>query len=109
MQLTPTEQAFVDRRRRLLSLWPYAGSGLVAGMLGFALWLWFSAPLMINPLATVAALKSGSLEESTLAVIAVMLPILLLAMLGAFLVVVGLFFAAFRNERRLLELLDRRC
>ncbi len=107
MYLNPTDQAFVDRRRRLLALWPYTGGGILAGLLGFTTWLWFFAPLMVNPWATVEALKSGSVEESTLYVMAVMLPILMLACLGAFVVMVGLFFAAFRNERRLIDILDR--
>ncbi len=109
MQLTPTEQQFVDQRRRLLALWPYAGGGLIAGLLGFAVWLWLAAPMMINPWATVAALKEGSLEETTLYVMAVMLPILMLACLGAFVVLVSLLFVAFRNERKLIEMLEKRC
>ncbi len=107
MYLNPTDQAFVDRRRRLIALWPYVGGGMLAGLLGFATWLWLFIPLMVNPWATVEALKSGSLEETTLYVMAVLLPILMLACLGAFVLMVGLAFAVFRNERRLIEILDR--
>ena len=107
MNLTPAEQAFVEKRRKLVALWPYAGVGLLAGMLGFAAWLWFFVPTMINPLVTAEAIKNGALEETTLYAMALMLPALLLACLGAFAVVVALFFVAFGNERKLIDIIDR--
>jgi hypothetical protein len=107
MSLTPTELAFIEKRRKLIALWPYAGGGIIAGLLGFTLWLWFAAPVMINPWITVEALQAGRLDQTTLYVMAVMLPILMLACIGALVVMVALFFAAFSNERRLIAILDR--
>ena len=107
MMLTPAEQAFVEKRRTMLALWPYAGGGMLTGMFGFAAWLWIFAPAMINPMITVEAIQSGALEETTLYVMAVLLPILMLALLGGFVVVVALFFVAFNNERKLIAILDR--
>ena len=107
--MTPgdSDRAFLDRRRKLLALWPWAGGGLIAGLLGFASWLWIAVPLMINPWAVIAAIEAGQLEETTLAVMAVMLPILMLACLGVIIVLIGVLFAAFANERRLIGLVEK--
>jgi hypothetical protein len=107
MTLSDADRAFLDRRRKLLTLWPWTGAGMIAGILGFATWLWMAVPLMINPWATIAAIESGRLEETTLTVMAVMLPILMLACLGVMVVLIGLLFAVFANERRLISLVEK--
>jgi hypothetical protein len=107
MTLTDNERAFIDKRRRLIAIWPWAGGGIIAGMLGFASWLWLAVPMMINPWATMRSIEAGSVEETTLIMMAVMLPILMLACLGALVVMIALFFAAFSNERRLIKIVDR--
>ena len=107
MSLTPRERDFIEKRRKLLKAWPWAGGGLLLLLAGFTLWLWLRVPLMINPWATIEALRAGTVEETTLTLMAVMLPILVLAVMGVLAVVVTLLFVALSNERRLIGMLDR--
>lgn len=107
MTLTPKELAFIERRRKLLNAWPWAGGGALALLAGLVIWLWIEVPLMINPWAAMEAVSGGSLEESTLVVMALMLPILVLAVLGVLGVVVALMFVTLSQERRLIGMLDR--
>ena len=107
MKLTESELKWLAQRRTLLSLWPWTGGGMIAGLLGFATWLWLSVPLMINPWATVRAIEAGSVEDSTLTIMAVMLPILMLACLGLIVGIIVILFAVFGNERRLIALVEK--
>ena len=107
MNLTPKEQAFIDRRRKLLKAWPWAGGGALALLAALVTWLWIEVPMMINPWAAMEAVRGGTLEESTLVVMALMLPILVLAVMGVLGVMVALLFVALSHERRLIGMLDR--
>lgn len=107
MNLTPKEQAFIDRRRKLLKAWPWAGGGALALLAALVTWLWIEVPMMINPLAAMEAVSSGAMEESTLLAMALMLPILVLAVMGVLGVMVTLMFVAMSHERRLIGMLDR--
>ena len=107
MTLSKTELNWLEKRRTLVALWPWAGGGIIAGLLGFAAWLWLAVPLMINPWAAVEAIRAEQVEQSTLIVMAVMLPILMLACLGVLVVAIGLFFVAFTNEKKLIRMVDK--
>ena len=107
MNLTATEHAFVAKRRKLVAAWPWVGGGLIFALLGLAVWLWVRVPLMINPWAAIRDIEAGAVEETTLILMAVMLPITLLACLGALIAMLALFFAAFSNERKLIAVIDR--
>ena len=107
MSLNCEELAWVARRRRFMALWPWAGGGAVIGILGFASWLWLSVPLMINPWAAIRAVEAGSIDTTTLTAMALMLPILMLACLVVLVVMVGVLFAAFSNEWKLIALVEK--
>ncbi len=62
---------------------------------------------MINPWAAIAAIESGNIEETTLTIMAVLLPVLMLACLGVLLVMILLLFAVFSNERKLIAMVEK--
>ena len=105
--LTEAEKAFVERRRRLLRLWPYVGSGMLALITGFAVWLVITRPLMANPFFVMAAMERGNINQFTLKLMAVMLPVVIWTALFVCLVTVFFSFAAFSNERKYQALLEK--
>jgi hypothetical protein len=70
-------------------------------------WLWVKTPSLINPWHVMDALEAGTLAESTMSVMALMLPIVTATFLVFACVVVLLWFIAFRNELRLIRLLRK--
>jgi len=78
MELTEQDRRFLARRAGFLSSWPYVGAGLLALLGALTLWLWFSKPLLANPTEVLARLERGSIETSTLTVMAGLLPLMTL-------------------------------
>lgn len=107
MELTEKERRFLDKRRKLLTIWPPAGYLLLAMLALLAGWLFWSAPLLVNPHLVWAGLQSGSITEANLQLMAGMLPVVILLLLVVCLIVVLFVFAAFNNEKRELKLIDR--
>lgn len=107
MKLSPAERLYVEKRERLTKLWPAFGAGVLLMLAALALWLWLRVPYFANPWAVAEALESGGLPESTITLMAAMLPVVVLMFLVFALAVVLLTFVAFSNERRLIQLVRR--
>lgn len=107
MTLSPEEEALLAKRNRRLKSWPYVGGGLLGALGACGLWLWIKVPHLINPWVVQTALSAGSLSESTVLFMALMLPVVLLMLLFFAVAVVGLIFAAFANERKLIGMIRR--
>ena len=107
MRLRDKEIRFVNKRDRLTRTWPWAGALALIVLLAGAAWLWFSTPFFINPWATLEALEQGTLPVTTMSIMAVMLPVMVLAALVLLISLVLIPFAAFANERRLIKIIRR--
>lgn len=102
-----TEHDYLQRRERLARAWPWVGASLLAALLGLAVWLWWRTPLLIDPWLVMRRLAANDLGQGTLALMATMLPVLVILCLVLSLGLVLLGFQGMRNERRLLKLLKR--
>ena len=78
---------FSSRRRHTRSLCDWssdvcssdlAGSVLLLGLIGFIVYLFFNTPLLINPNAVIEGLNTGTIEQSTLETMALVLPVLMI-------------------------------
>lgn len=107
MGLSEAESSFVAKRSRLNRHWPWAGSILLVLIIALAGWLWVSVPHLVNPWAATAGLRSGTLPDSTITLMAAILPIVMLTFLVFVVIMVVLMFVAFANERRLIRLINR--
>jgi hypothetical protein len=107
VELTAEEEAFVEKRAKFAHSWPFVGSVMLAVVLGFGAWLWFSNPLLINPWAVLSGLDSDSIEATTITLMAGMLPLVMLTCLFLLVVALVLSFAAFANERRHIAIIRR--
>lgn len=109
MILTVQERFFIEKRRRLTRLWPVVSGALLIAILSFVGWLFWVNPLLVNPWAVIARLQAHSLPESTLSVMAFMLPVAMLLCIAILCILLLLAFLAVSNERRHLAIIDRLC
>jgi uncharacterized BrkB/YihY/UPF0761 family membrane protein len=107
MTLEAPESRFVSRRRKLVRTWPWAGGFMLALLGALTGWLWTSVPSLVNPWVVISRIESGELPESTAHLMAVLLPIVMLVLLTFVAAAILLAFAAFRNERRHIRIIDR--
>jgi hypothetical protein len=107
MKLTGQETAFVKQRGRFVRSWPIVGSICGVLVLGFTVWMWIFRPLLVNPWEVLSRLKSASLPDSTMTLMAAMLPIVFLACLFLLLALIVICFLAFSNERKHLAIIQR--
>ena len=107
MSLSSADKLFVERRESLVKHWPLVGAGCLALIVSFSTWLWLNIPHLIDPWRVIESLEAGTLPESTVSIMVVMLPILMIFLLVFTFIVVVLVFTGFSNERRLIRLLRK--
>jgi hypothetical protein len=107
MNLTEQEKVFIDQRHRFARSWPVAGSVSLAIVFVLAGWLWLSRPFLINPWAVFSAIDSESIPETTVILMAAMLPIVMLTCFFILVVCLAFFFVAFSNERKHIAIIRR--
>jgi ABC-type transport system involved in multi-copper enzyme maturation permease subunit len=107
MQLNGEDQRFLAKRARLVKTWRYAGAILIAMLIGLGIWLFFSKPLLANPFVVLTRLKSDSIPESTMALMAGILPVVVLMCIFLAITIVLFAFLAFSNEKKYLTLIQR--
>ena len=98
---------FIKKRSFFVRWWNVVGSIMLAVLGVMALWLFVKVPNLINPLHVIEQLKAGTLQQSSLVVMAAMLPIVVLGLLLVCCAVIGFSFAFFSNERRYLRIIGK--
>lgn len=104
MKLSQADKAFIEKRESTAKYWPLFGTVLLILIVAYGAWLWMKIPHLINPWHVIERFETGTLPESTMGVMAVMLPIVMAVLLVFAFVVVLLWFIPFRNESRLIRL-----
>lgn len=107
MVISEKDRAFIRKREKLARTWPFAGFGLLALLLALTGWLWLRVPNLVNPWLVAEQIRTETLNQAEMMLMAVMLPALMLLVLAFAFAVVLLAFVAFANERRLLQLLKQ--
>ena len=99
------QQRFVMRRRKLLRTWRVVGPLLLLFLVMAGVIMFFSYPLMFNPYEAIDRLEAGTLEDSTLQLMALLLPIAMLMVFFMLMVVVLFSFAAMANDKKYLAII----
>lgn len=107
MQLLDGEKKFLERRRRLVRSWRYVGTSLLLLVAIMGCWLFIQNPLLANPVFVVSALNRGEIEQETIELMAVMLPIAVIAVMVVCMAFMMLMFVAFANEAKYLAIIAR--
>ena len=107
MKLTHQELRFVERRRKLVRLWPWAATFNVLLLLGLVIWLRLSHRLLIDPWYVFARLEADAIPETTLTVMAGLTPVAMLTCLVVVAACIILSFSVFWNERKHIAIIRR--
>ncbi|MGB5261156.1 MAG: hypothetical protein WBO34_11630 [Gammaproteobacteria bacterium] len=107
MQLSPRETKFLSRRRQLLRAWRITGPVVLLLLLVTGVLMFINYPLMFNPFEVVDRLESQTLDDTTLQLMALLLPVTMLMVFLMLVVVVLLVFAVMANDKKYLAILDR--
>ncbi len=105
--IDPKDIRFLEKRRKLVGWWNVVGSVMFTVLAAFIAWMFWSQPRLINPLHVVGELEGGGISQTMLELMAVMLPIAVLALLLVMAVMIAFTFAMIGNERRYLRVIDR--
>jgi len=106
MKLTEDERRFLLKRKWFVRTWRYAGLILIFAISGISLWLYIKSPLLINPFEVASQIESGTLKESTLTIMALITPIMVLTCLLLLMIIIIFAFVAFSNERKYLRIIE---
>jgi hypothetical protein len=98
--LTEQQRAFLKKRTRMVQSWPFLGIMIIFLEVGLAGWLLWKHPLLINPQAVSAKLRSGLLPDSTLSFMATIVPFLFIVCLGLLAMLILFAFLALANEKK---------
>lgn len=107
MNLSEDDERFLKSRSRFVRAWRHVGTALLGVLAATVAWLYFTKPLLANPSVVADRLRDGSLDTRTLEFMALLLPIVVLAMFFVCAALLLFSFAAFRNEAKYLEIIGR--
>ena len=105
--LSSDDIKFIEKRRQLINTWRWAGSISLMLLLLFIIWLWYSNEMLINPFGAIAAIESGSMTDTTMVIMAAMLPVMFVLALFLILLLLVLVTVSLGNEKRYLAIVDR--
>lgn len=108
MEITDEDRRFLAGRARRVRTWPYVGGALLCLAFGLGLWLFVSKPLLANPFVVLSRLESDSIPDSTLTLMAALLPVTVLMCVLLVIAILLFAFSAFALERRYLAMVQRR-
>lgn len=106
MELSDKQRKFVRSRRKLISFRKYVVLFLSILFVAFLGWMYYRAPLLVNPYEVMSRVESSSLDKNTMILMAGMLPIMVLLalfLLGALIIFLTI---AMSNEARYIEIID---
>jgi hypothetical protein len=106
MKLSDKQLKFVRSRRKLIGYRNYIVVFLSSIFAAFVVWMYYKAPLLVNPYEVISKLENSTLEKDTMILMAGMLPIMVLValfLLGGFIIFLII---AMSNEARYIEIID---
>ena len=107
MNLSAQETSFIEKRNALARCWPITGSILMIVIALLCVWLLISRPLLVNPWHVLSQLRAESISESTLILMAAILPVAVLMCLVLTIVIILLGFSFFSKERKYIAMIHR--
>lgn len=105
--MNPEIQLMLARRQRFIQRWPLIALGAAIITIGFYIWAFIRQPILVNPLHVIHLIQVNGLDSATQSILAIVAPILFLA-IGALLLLLLLFVTVgLINEGRLIRLIEK--
>ncbi|MBU0730390.1 MAG: hypothetical protein KKE17_12425 [Proteobacteria bacterium] len=98
MKIKPKQKTFLGKRGRVIRACRYAGPVTLIAIILLPLILHAIAPQLVNPFEVVSGLQSGTLEQSSLVMMAILLPVLLLFVCLVLIIVICFVYVTIFNE-----------
>jgi len=92
--------AFLNQRRLANRVWKSTGPLLIGGLVILYGFLWFTAPMLVNPFAVLNRLQAESIDITTLQTMAIMLPVVFCLLCVLVVAVVIIIYRMAALERR---------
>lgn len=105
MPLELTDHQFLSKREKFVKAWPWLGGTLILFMLGYVGFLWFTKPLLANPLYVLEQLQQDAIPTSTLVLMAGMLPEAILMCFGLAGALLAFSFSVMATEKKYLRMI----
>lgn len=106
MGMAASDSVFVTKRAKFVSAGPIVLGVCLALVVGFGLWLYFRLPEMINFVEVARQIENGNLDQLSVELMAVMLPIAMLMSLVLAAGLIGLCWAWLATEKRYLSIIN---
>ena len=103
--LNEKQIAFLERRVRLNRSWPWVAALLVAVLFLLYLYQFLKNPGLVNPYYVMNGLKTGSLPDTTIHLLATLCSVAILWWGGICLIFILFSLAWMSNERKLVEII----
>jgi len=99
-------EGFLNRRKKMLKWWDYLGPVLFLIVIGYVVFVYFKAPLLINPFEVLSRIQAGTIKGSTLEFMAAILPVVIIAICFVMIALVAIMYAASINEKKYLKIIN---
>jgi uncharacterized membrane protein YjgN (DUF898 family) len=106
MGIAVSDAVFVGKRRKFVRLGPVVFGLCLALVAGLAVWLYFLQPKLINFVEVARQIENGTLDQLSVELMAVMLPIAMLMCLVLLTAVIAFSWVSLSNERRYIRIID---
>ncbi len=107
MDLSAQEKAYIEKRIKFARSWPVAGMIMILVLAIIGIWLFWTRPLLINPWFVLSQLKADAMPESTLIIMAAILPVSMLMCMVSVVVFILIGFSVFSKERKYISIIHR--
>ena len=100
------DQIFLEKRKKLNRLWPIVGTVLIAALVLLYILLFIRIPKLVNPYLIMELIKTDQLPESSLQLLALICPMVIIFLFLTIGVVVLFGFGWYRTEKRYLRIIE---
>lgn len=106
MKLTVIDKEFVNKRRRLARFGIIVFPVCLVIIAGFGIWAYVDQPLLANPFEVARQIEGQEIDDTTIALMAVMLPIVMLVSIALTAAIIALAWAGLSNEKRYQRIIE---
>ena len=101
------QHQFIQKRKRLIEAWQWVGPLCLLSIFILSIWLYQTTPLLINPWEIISRLENDTIESSALSLMALMLPIIVLACFGLLIAIIIFVYAVMSNEKKYQQIINQ--
>lgn len=107
MSLSEKDQMFISKRKKLTKYFPICGWGCLTILAGYLIWAFLKTPILLNPFIVQERILNKQIEQSSLVLMSVMLPIAFSIAFFILIVLVVFMFIWNSHEKKYLKIIEQ--